>query len=117
MLQWLYAQGLPWCSQLTYTAAKNGHLQVLQWAITLVGAEWDNYAVTCTAARYGQLHVLQWAASAGREWSRPNCLHIANAEHRDACSAWLRDVAPRTADDRLQQWLADTDAAIGELMM
>ncbi|CAN0426198.1 unnamed protein product, partial [Ectocarpus fasciculatus] len=49
--------------QLCETAARNGHLEILQWA-RRIGCPWE--ASTCYgAAENGHLEILQWATNNG----------------------------------------------------
>ena len=58
------------------SAAKEGRLEVLQWA-RANGCAWDGGAC-CGAAQGGQLEVLQWAKANGCEWDQDRVLYWAS---------------------------------------
>jgi len=60
-------------------AARNGHLDILQWARTN-DCPWNKW--TCSnAARNGHLEILQWTRKHGCPWSRWTCIYAARNGH------------------------------------
>ncbi|CAB9499976.1 ankyrin repeat protein [Seminavis robusta] len=61
VMQWARQQGFPWNERTCAYAAKNGHLEMLQWL--------REHGYTCSyAAKAGHLEILQWARNNGCRW-------------------------------------------------
>ena len=72
---------------VTKCAAKNGNLEVLQWA-RQNGCKWGPN--TCVyAAENGHLEVLQWARQNGCEWNSDTCAYAALNGHLEVLQ-WAR---------------------------
>ena len=78
VLQWAWQQGCPWDSPTCTWAAKGGHLAALQWA-RQHGCPWDE-ATCSSAAEGGHLAVLQWARWHGCPWDKEKCRAEASAD-------------------------------------
>jgi hypothetical protein len=63
VLQWLHANGCPWNESTCMYAAYGGHLAVLQWA-RANGCPWD-WRVAFWAARNGHTALLDWVRANG----------------------------------------------------
>jgi len=80
---WLWYWGFHWdckldCKICDY-AARNGHLDVLQWAKSN-GYSWSLDICSC-AGENGHLEVLKWARSNGYSWSSDTCALAAQNGH------------------------------------
>ena len=88
VLQWLHARGCPLDAITCASAARGGHLEVLQWARLEKGCKWDDR--TCAqAARGGHLALLQWACANGCPWSARICVVAAAYGYLDILQ-WVR---------------------------
>ena len=71
VLQWARANGCQWNTNTCLFAASGGQLEVLQWA-RANGCGWDKG--TCrAAAQSGHLEMLQWACANGCPWDEHTC--------------------------------------------
>nr|WIL04758.1 ankyrin repeat-containing protein [Cedratvirus duvanny] len=88
ILQWAGANGYSWDEITCSAAAYDGHLEVLQW-LRANGCPWDKN--TCSAsALYGHLEVLQWARNNGCPWDENTCTYAAYNGHLEVLQ-WLRN--------------------------
>ena len=88
VLQWARARGCPWDERTCACAAWNGHLEVLQWA-RAHGCPWDED--TCAwAAENGHLEVLQWARAHGCPWDERTCEKAAENGHLEVLQ-WAQE--------------------------
>ncbi|GMH93436.1 hypothetical protein TrST_g7471 [Triparma strigata] len=104
LLRWLREEKeVPWDGQACYEAAKEGHLEVLQWAREN-GAPWDDQ--TCAfAAQGGHLRVLQWAVEHGCPTNGYVTLFAAHRGHLDVLRWALAHGCachPRAAQDAVR---------------
>lgn len=97
MLEWALARGYPIADRSCggvdpcASAARAGHLPVLQW---LVGHGFDLTAATCASAALAcNLEILQWARAAGAPWDVRTIAHAAiygyDASKQTAMLEWL----------------------------
>ncbi|CAN0303301.1 unnamed protein product, partial [Ectocarpus sp. 6 AP-2014] len=87
VLQWAKINGCPWDEEACLVADEGGHLEVLQWARSN-GRPWDEQ--TCRgAAEGGHLEVLQWARSNGCRWDEGTCHGAAYGGHLEVLP-WAR---------------------------
>ncbi len=88
-LQWARENGCPWDQMVVRTAAEQGHLEVVKWAVSQKCplAEWW----TCAwAARGGQLGVLKWLRDNGCRWDNWTCTLAARGGHLELLK-WARE--------------------------
>ena len=73
---------------LCHEAAKEGHLEILQW-LRSIGCNWNSN--TCSAAALnGHLEVLKWARANGCNWNSGTCSHAAAGGHFEVLQ-WAQD--------------------------
>jgi hypothetical protein len=105
MLQWARGQGCPWDEETCAAAARRGHLELLQWARS-EGCPWG--PGTCSEAAYGgHFDVLKWAHSQGCPWDVETAISAAGREQYDV----LRWVVARgcPCDERVCREAAVTE--------
>jgi hypothetical protein len=73
-LAWAKDNGCRWDTWTCFHAARDGHLEALQWARAQdPPCQWDD--ATCDgAARNGHLEVLKWARAQGCQWDEQSCI-------------------------------------------
>ncbi len=75
VLQWARNNRCSWNEWICEIAARHGHLEVLQWARNN-GCPWDEW--TCARAAFGgHLEILKWARSQGCPWNEDTCSQAA----------------------------------------
>ena len=93
VLQWMRAQHppCPWNSKVCYWAARNGHLEVLRWARSQ-GCPWHK-GVPLIAARRGHLEVLVWLINEGFSHNKSKCREAAEdgGERARKVLEWLNE--------------------------
>lgn len=105
VLQWLRSKGCYMLKNTCAAAARGGHLEVLQWA-RAKRCPWDKW--TCNeAAEGGHLGVLQWATENGCEWDNGVLVFAAGGGHLGVLE-W----AVENGGDWQAEW-ACTEAARG----
>ena len=75
VIQWLKENGCPWNESSCANAAYGGHLPVLQW-LRDNGCPWDESSCA-NAAHGGHLSVLQWCHAHGCPWYEFTCANAA----------------------------------------
>jgi hypothetical protein len=76
-----------WSKTTVLCAARNGHLEVLQWLMT-ENCPW--YAKACNvAAKYGHIKVLKWLRDNGCDWCPRTCSNAAENGHLEVLM-WAR---------------------------
>lgn len=72
MLQWALENGCQWSKEALTTAAREGHLSVLQWAMA-VGVPWNQRVwekICASAAEKKYFHIIKWSKDNGFDhWS------------------------------------------------
>jgi hypothetical protein len=82
--------GCVWDESTCSTAARNGRLEVLQWA-RANDCPWNENtcAYAACVARYGHLDVLKWAHANGFTWDASTCAVAARFRHLEVLQ-WAR---------------------------
>jgi hypothetical protein len=108
VLQWLMTENCPWDAKACTIAAKYGNLEVLQWLRTK-NCQWD--AKACAyAAQNGHLIVLQWLRANGCDWCPRTCSNAARSGHLEVLQ-WARN----NGCDWRYEHICNTAAAYGKL--
>ena len=86
--------GYPWDKTACANAARNGHLEVIQW-LRAKGCPWDK--TTCNnAALGGHLEMLKWARANCCPWDAEKCASLAAENGRKKLKAWIVNASPGT---------------------
>lgn len=98
LLKFLHARGLlQWAPELSFQAARRGHLNVLKWVWRTWGELGDG--VTDAAARNGDLVILKWLRAKGLRCGSAECY-----------------IAAEAGDLELLKWLFDTGCEVDSLV-
>jgi Ankyrin repeats (many copies) len=91
VLQWARQHGCDWNEWTCINAAQNGHLHILQWASANgFGTNMSQY-VSSFAANHGQIEVLKWLHSIGCPFHE-TIVQDATASNQADAVRWLRDM-------------------------
>lgn len=89
ILKWAYKKGANSTEQLSFTAARAGQLEVIQWFAN-VHPQWQvDHTTCCLAARGGHLPILQWMRSKRATLDEQVCSNAALGGHTHVLK-WLR---------------------------
>jgi hypothetical protein len=80
ILKWLRRNECPWDSQIYYTAAEYGHLEVLKW-LRKKGYRARMEICIHKAAGIVNLEVLEWTIENGSSWNEYACFYAACGGH------------------------------------
>jgi hypothetical protein len=90
VLKWAIERGCPWHFLTCSEAAWGGHLDLLKWAIQN-GAPHESSKVSGTAARRGHFEVVKWYSETyGWEWDDTTCFEAAGIGRLDILK-WARE--------------------------